>query len=55
MLPFINDVVSFPTSFFVDDNHRIQSVHVGFNGPATGARYFKEKTRFHESLRAITQ
>ena len=55
VLPFIEDVVSFPTSFFVDDNHRIQSVHVGFNGPATGARYYKEKMRFHDNITAIVE
>lgn len=53
-LPFVDNVVSFPTSFFVNRNHIIEAVHVGFNGPATGSTYFKEIQRFKNNLNAIT-
>jgi len=55
VLPFIDDVTSFPTSFFVDDDHVIQAVHVGFNGPATGARYYRERQRFRENIEAVLE
>lgn len=53
-LPFIDTIISFPTSFFVNRNHNIEAVHVGFNGPATGSAYFKEIQRFKNNLHAIT-
>lgn len=54
-LPFLNDVISFPTSIFVNRNHIIEAIHVGFNGPATGTAYFKEKQSFTNYLDEITQ
>jgi len=54
-LPFLNDVISFPTSIFVNRNHIIEAIHVGFNGPATGSAYFKEKQSFTTYLDEITQ
>jgi thiol-disulfide isomerase/thioredoxin len=53
-LPFLDKVVSFPTSIFTDRDHVIQYIHVGFNGPATGSYYFKEKQRLINKLDTIT-
>ncbi|MGK7371399.1 MAG: TlpA disulfide reductase family protein [Candidatus Halalkalibacterium sp. M3_1C_030] len=53
-LPFLDTVISYPTSLFVDRNHKIRAVHVGFNGPATGSIYFQEIQRFKNQLNQIT-
>ena len=53
-LPFLEEVISYPTSIFVNRDHIIEAIHVGFNGPATGAQYFKEKQRFKKHLDTIT-
>ncbi|NGP76993.1 TlpA family protein disulfide reductase [Balneolaceae bacterium YR4-1] len=53
-LTFLDSVISYPTSFFVDRNHKIRAVHVGFNGPATGSTYFQEIQRFKNQLNQIT-
>jgi thiol-disulfide isomerase/thioredoxin len=53
-LPFLDKVVSYPTSIFTNRDHVIQSIHVGFNGPATGSYYFKEKQRLINKLNTIT-
>ena len=54
VLPFLDTVLSYPTSIFVDRSHTIQAIHVGFNGPATGALFQEERRRFIRNLNAIT-
>lgn len=53
LLPFIKKVTSFPTTFFIDRNHKINAVHVGFRGPGTGAYYNLEKSGFIKQINAI--
>ncbi len=45
-IPHLNEVIAFPTTIFLDRNHLIQTIHTGFNGPATGKEYlnFVEET-----------
>ncbi|MBI3519661.1 MAG: TlpA family protein disulfide reductase [Bacteroidetes bacterium] len=38
-LPFLNKVMAFPTTIFLDKNHIVKSIYTGFNGPATGKAY----------------
>jgi thiol-disulfide isomerase/thioredoxin len=38
-LPFLNEVMAFPTTIFLDANHVVKSVYTGFSGPATGKAY----------------
>ncbi len=52
-LPFLDRVISYPTSLFVDRNHKIVAIHVGFNGPATGSTYFQEIQRFKNHINQI--
>lgn len=52
-LPFLDTIVSYPTSIFVDRNHKINAIHVGFNGPATGSTYFQEIQRFKNHINQI--
>lgn len=53
-LPFLDTIISYPTSIFVDRNHKIRAIHVGFNGPATGSTYFQEIQRFKNQINQIT-
>lgn len=52
-LPFLDTIVSYPTSIFVDRNHEIKAIHVGFNGPATGSSYYREIQRFKDQINQI--
>lgn len=52
-LPFLDSVISFPTTIFVDRNHTIRAIHVGFNGPATGSTYYLEIQRFKDHINQI--
>jgi thiol-disulfide isomerase/thioredoxin len=51
-LPFLNGIMSFPTTIYIDKTGKVRMVYTGFNGPATGAAYEKDTT---EALRLIQQ
>jgi peroxiredoxin len=54
-LPFLNHVLSFPTTMFIDKKGNVRKIHTGFNGPATGKYYdafVTETTAFIEKLLA---
>ncbi len=38
-LPMLNEIISFPTSIFIDRKGNVRRVHTGFTGPATGVYY----------------
>jgi thiol-disulfide isomerase/thioredoxin len=35
-LPWLNEVMAFPTTLFLDKNNKVRRIHTGFDGPATG-------------------
>ncbi len=41
VLPMLNQVISFPTTIFIDKSGRIRRIHTGFSGPGTG-KYYEE-------------
>lgn len=45
-LSFINKISAFPTTIFLNRDHKVVKIHTGFSGPATGNEYisFKEST-----------
>lgn len=51
-LPFLNGIMSFPTTIYIDKAGKVRMVYTGFNGPATGAAYEKDTA---EALRLIQQ
>ena len=51
----LNNVLSYPTSIFIDKTGKVRKIHTGFNGPATGEKFteFKEEfTTFMDKLLA---
>lgn len=54
-LPSLKNFISFPTTIFLDRQHRVKKVHAGFNGPSTGLYYTEFKTMFEKSIDEITQ
>ncbi len=46
-LPQLQSIEGFPTTLFIDKSGRVQKIHTGFNGPATGEHYEKEKQVFY--------
>lgn len=51
-LPFLNGIMSFPTTIYIDRSGNVRKTYTGFNGPATGAYYTKDT---EEALRFIQQ
>jgi len=43
-LPMLNHVLSYPTTIFIDKKGNVRKIHTGFNGPATGQKYFFNTT-----------
>ncbi len=41
-LPFLNGIMSFPTTIYIDKGGNVRMVYTGFNGPATGAAHVKD-------------
>ncbi len=44
---------AFPTTLFLDRQHRIVGIHSGFDGPATGERFVRLKKEWDEKVRAL--
>lgn len=51
-LPFLSQVVAYPTMVFLDKNNRVRRIHTGFDGPATSkyADFSKEFDEFMKKL-----
>lgn len=45
-LPGIENFIGFPTTIFLDKNHKVRKVHAGFSGAATGIEYENFKDDF---------
>lgn len=41
-LPFLNGIMSFPTTIYIDRSGKVRMIYTGFNGPATGIYYQKD-------------
>ena len=54
-LPMLNQVLSYPTSIFIDKHGNVRKIHTGFNGPATGKKFIKFKTEFESFLAELYQ
>tara|TARA_R100000935_G_scaffold21876_4_gene40509 strand:+ start:57685 stop:58914 length:1230 start_codon:yes stop_codon:yes gene_type:complete len=54
-LPMLSNVLSYPTTVFIDKTGTVRKIHTGFNGPATGEKYdafVKEFESFVDKLLA---
>lgn len=52
-LPMLNDVLSYPTSIFIDKIGKVRKIHTGFNGPATGKKYVEFKSQFERFVNGL--
>jgi thiol-disulfide isomerase/thioredoxin len=53
-LPWLNQIIAFPTMIFLDKNNKVRKIHTGFDGPATSkhAAFAKEFDEFVKKLLA---
>jgi thiol-disulfide isomerase/thioredoxin len=54
-LPMLNQVLSYPTSIFIDKKGKVRKIHTGFNGPATGEKYVAFKNEFEEFVNTLLE
>lgn len=52
-LPTLKNFISFPTTIFLDKNHKVKKVHAGFNGPSTGLFYSEFKMMFEKTIQEL--
>jgi thiol-disulfide isomerase/thioredoxin len=44
---------AYPTTFFIDKNHKVQFIHSGFNGPGTGDRFQVQIGEFQDLVKKL--
>ena len=49
-LPMLNNVLSYPTTIFIDKKGEVRKIHTGFNGPATGEKYTEFIEEFEDFI-----
>ena len=54
-LPFLDKVVSFPTSIVLVPGANQPWIHSGFNGPATGEKHELERNRFTQVINGLQE
>ncbi len=53
VLGFLDRVVAYPTSIFLDRNHQVVNVHSGFAGPGTGQHHVELVAELEAQIKAI--
>jgi thiol-disulfide isomerase/thioredoxin len=53
-LPMLNNLISYPTTLFLDKKGSIQKINTGFNGPATGKKYKVFKNEFENFMNVLS-
>ena len=49
--PMLNNIISYPTTIFLDKNKNVIKIHTGFNGPATGEKYTEFINEFNSTIK----
>jgi len=52
--PMLNNIISYPTTIFLDRNKEVIKIHTGFNGPATGKKYLEFVKEFDKTIKSMT-
>ena len=52
--PMLNNIISYPTTIFLDRNKEVIKIHTGFNGPATGEKYLEFVKEFDKTIKSMT-
>ncbi|HEY1039752.1 MAG TPA: TlpA disulfide reductase family protein [Bacteroidia bacterium] len=52
-LPMLSKISAFPTTLFIDKKGKVQRIHTGFSGPATGEAYEKFKNETEKLLEEL--
>lgn len=53
-LPMLNQILSYPTTIFIDKKGVVRKIHTGFSGPATGEKYTAFKKEFEAFVEKLS-
>jgi len=53
VIPQLVKLKAFPTTLLLDSNGRIRYIHTGFDGPATGAAFERQKVLFQQKIKTL--
>ena len=51
--PMLNNLISYPTTVFLNKNKEVVKIHTGFNGPATGKKYLDFIEEFDRTIKSM--
>ena len=54
-LPMLDNIISYPTSIIIDKTGKVNSIHTGFNGPATGQAFIDYKSEFESEIKGLLE
>jgi thiol-disulfide isomerase/thioredoxin len=54
-LPMLNQILSYPTTIFIDRNGNIKKIETGFSGPGTGTIYDEYKRKTIDLIESLLQ
>lgn len=52
-LPFIEKLNGYPTTLYLNKEHKIVKVYTGFSGPGTGEHYLREKAEIIKTIESL--
>ena len=53
-IPMLENIISYPTTIIIDKAGKVNSIHTGFNGPATGQAFEDYKIKIEKRRLEIT-
>ena len=53
-LPMLKEIRSYPTTIIIDKSGKVNSIHTGFNGPATGKAFEDFKKEFDNEIKKLS-
>ena len=54
-IPMLENIISYPTTIIIDKSGKVNSIHTGFNGPATGQAYTDYKNEFETEIKGLLE
>ena len=52
-IPMLENIISYPTTIIIDKTGKVNSIHTGFNGPATGQAFIDYKNDFKSEIEGL--
>ena len=54
-IPMLDNIISYPTTLIIDKTGKVNSIHTGFNGPATGQAFLDYKSEFELEIKGLLE